>query len=145
MAYNEFQAFEHDPENGLVGDCYRTCIAAIIDLPRDAVAAPTIEIYDDAEAFNDFYKRELKRLGLGLISFPLVAIEDSQQEDVIRAIDVWNPGIPCILTGHGARGHNHCVVIQNGKMVYDPHPGQTFITGPCLDSGLYWAEFIVRL
>lgn len=31
------QAFLHKPEEGVYGDCYRTCIACLLGIDRDAV------------------------------------------------------------------------------------------------------------
>ena len=31
------QLNHHDPDNGIIGDCYRTAIACLLDLPPDAL------------------------------------------------------------------------------------------------------------
>ena len=131
------QKFAHKPEEGIFGDCFRTAIAAILDLDRDDV--PHFNegaFYDDGKQV-DRARAWLKGRGLNMIS--LAYPGETPLDDLIGTIGRLNPGIPFLLAGRSAAGCNHQVVASGTGIVCDP--SGTGITGPCND-GLYWVDFI---
>ena len=131
------QLIKHDPENGRFGDCYRTCVAAILnmqpeDVPHFFDGCPDNE---QAPAAGEASRAWLAERQLVEIN---IAYDGSVGLDVVLATTGHHCfGAPMILTGQSRLGVNHCVVIMDGKIVCDPSGNG--ITGPAQPDGYYWA------
>ncbi len=134
------QANRHRPEEGVFGDCHRTCIAMILGLERDEV--PHF-LHDDPGA-DVFRQRVGEWLG-ARGKFELFMIWDGTTplEDVLRTVDHLNPGVPFILGGESRTGVNHSVVCQHGEIVGDPSLTDAGIVAPTQPDGHWWVTFIV--
>lgn len=134
------QLFRHDPENGLIGDCYRTCIGCLFDLPPDQVP----HFNDPPERCHDACRARVNEwliprgLRTATIAF---SAEVSTLDIVLDFMRALNPNVEYILAGMGRAGVNHCVVARGGDIVHDP--SGSGIVGPC-DDGNYWLEFLVK-
>jgi len=134
------QANRHLPDQGIYGDCWRTCIAMLLGLDRDGV--PHF-LHDNCEA-EEFKRRTAQFLSKrGLQELNMVWPGDTALGDVLMTIENLNPSVPFILAGKSATGCNHAVVCQYGKIVADPSLTDAGIVGPCEPDGYYWAHFIV--
>lgn len=114
-----------DPAKGIFGDCFRACIASILELPLDDVPH-FVQIGltphpDDpqplAEGNSDwwYYLRDWLR-PRGLIYFDIPAGEDAP-DALISALGYHT------ITGLSPRGDwQHVVVGRGGEIVHDPHP-----------------------
>lgn len=131
------QAHRHRPAEGIYGDCYRTCLAALCGMRRDDV--PHWHEAMSAQEANYRYGRWLGARGLSIIS---VAFNGENPEAVMQALYSANPA-PCIFSGTSRNGTNHAVLALHGKLWHDPSLDDTGIIGPC-DDGYYWAEWVVR-
>jgi hypothetical protein len=99
---------EHDPENGMYGDCMRATIASLLELKTSEVPhffeTGIPEDYD--KKMEDFLKsRNLKVIYTGL--------------DVTFHQDVYH-----IICGHNHNDVPHAVVGLNGKEIHDPNPNR---------------------
>jgi hypothetical protein len=139
------QLNKHQPEIGVIGDCYRTAIACILDLQPDAVPH-FCEQWDgnhEEAARTWLRKRDLMMLNFAMPGSLAIGQVIDQGE---RCAD----GAAWILGGRSQRGTNHSVVVQGGIIVCDPvtggeNPGA--LIGPTVnDDGteLWWIEFIVQ-
>lgn len=127
------QKYKHDPENGIYGDCYRTCIASILEMNIEEVPhffKDFKEGDDWAQEANDWFNQN----GLVNVSF---AFYEHPGEYMAQE----NTGVYYILTGEGKLGVNHSVVMCDNDIVCDP--SSSGIIGPCKDSELYWIEFFL--
>ena len=135
------QLIKHDPENDKYGDCFRTCIAIILD--EDPEVVPH---FCDPNQFDD-RKKVLRKflhardLDVQTTMYP----GEISFEDVLFTTGHYNPDIPMIVTGKSKRGVNHCVVIMNGEVFCDPFDGtdrpDPFIS--CAEpTGMWWVETI---
>lgn len=111
--------------DGTPGDCYRTCVAILVDQDRDAV--PHAVLFGDS--CDDVIRRHVRatRPGWDLgwylpTPWPLYADPDQ--------------AAPCqqlaIATGPSPRGpFLHCVVVDafTGDLVHDPHPSGAGLAG----------------
>lgn len=132
------QAFRHDPENGVYGDCYRTAIACMLDMERDEVP----HFYEGDPPVDVFNKRAADFLATrGLTTF-LVAFDDF--ESMLNTMQVCNPNINYIVSGTSPRGTCHAVIGHGDKIIHDPHPDGGDLVAPCSD-GLYWIEIFTPL
>lgn len=135
------QANRHDPANGVWGDCYRTAIACVLDLPRDQVP----HVYDGGAEFADGRMREwLRGRGYALIG---LSVEGSVSLESLLTewADVFvGQGVHFLITGQSPRGTNHVVVARRGEIAWDPAEQGGGLVGPA-DSGTWWLEFIGAL
>lgn len=118
------QEFLHDPDAGTVGDCFRACIASVLEVPIAAV--PHFALLGNR--------------------WSLVAIRYC--EGLSRDL-IWQQGEPpedvwAIVTVQSPRSDDlrHSVIYRGGVMVHDPHPsraggkplGSFFMLSPDLPS-----------
>lgn len=137
------QLIRHRPNEGLYGDCFRTAIAAALDMNAadvphfmDGTAgkgdAP--KAHDDAEAWLN--ERGLTQIN---ILFPGETPID-QMLTTVKNCNPHSPGIVFLLGGESRSGVNHVVLCCDGEIVCDPSPVDSGIVGPC-DDGYYWVTF----
>ncbi len=131
------QANRHDPANGIYGDCARTAIACMLEVPRDDVPH-----FYEFDGDPDFYKKMdawLRDHGLARVSMAFNG--DDGLNSVLSCIGHLNPGLRFLLVGASKTGVNHVVICQDGKIDHDPSITQSGIVGPCEPDGFYWMEF----
>ena len=104
--------FVDDPR-GIPGDCMRTAVAALLDLPTEAV--PHFALFSEPGAWFDAFTLWLKGRGLGISP---------------RA----TPDVECLALGMSPRGVEHIVVMGPNGLVHDPHPSRDGI-----ESREFWA------
>jgi hypothetical protein len=135
------QINKHDPDNGVFGDCYRTCIACLLDRsPSEVPHFHNGELSgSEVEALTNNWLK--KQYGLSIVELPFPG-------DSLEAVQLnfkeRNLGVHYLLSGFSKNACNHVVVCKNGKIVNDPAQDDSSITGPC-DDGYYWIGFLVKL
>ena len=144
MSAYEKQAFLHDPDNGVFGDCYRTCLAAMLGMPRDSVPhwVKTMEPALWESKVQPKYDKWLAKKGLQELAIP---VQDAGLENILE----WQntrTRMPTIamLTGQSGTGCNHVVLVSGGKIIHDPGQNDPGIIGPSGD-GFYWVTWLIPL
>lgn len=139
------QLISHDPDKGKWGDCYRTCVAVILDMK-----AGDVPHFCDGGGGGITKSREwLAKQGLAPFTCYYPG-DNVSLEQIMLTNERLNVGVPYILTGLGPRGVNHSVVCVSGEIVCDPHcgtPSPTGLSGPALGSDgsrFWWVEVIAR-
>lgn len=132
------QKITHDPDSGHYGDCFRTAIATLLDVPADAVphfcADGRFTIWDVNEWLAENH-------GVVLMGFAYSG-ERMGLDDVLRHIKTtWGNDVVYLLSGESKNGCNHVVICQGGLIVHDPSLDDSGIVGPC-DNGHYAVEFL---
>jgi len=136
MLYHK-QANLHDPDNGLYGDCYRTVLACLLDLPRDDVPHYVTSM-DNTEWLEDIQPKYDRWLAdRGLQEFSLAADGDWSLDFVLQW-QRFRAKVPMrsMLIGSSRSECNHVVVVYNGEIEHDPAQNNSGITGPADDG--YW-------
>jgi hypothetical protein len=128
------QEYKHDPENGIYGDCARTCLAALLEVPNDNV--PHF-LWDNpsGEVFNrrlDIWMAQ-QALSRFIVTFP----REVELEALLAYMKHMNPGVYVCLVGQSKLGCNHIVITLDGEIVMDPSGNG--IVGPC-DDGFWYVE-----
>lgn len=136
------QRFRHAPAEGIYGDCFRTCIACLLDVEPEALPHEHRE-YENGEQLA-MMNRFLAPRGLRLIyiGFPN---ELPLAEFLPQMAHVVGEGCRFLLGGVGARGVDHVVIADVQGIVHDPHPDGGGLDGPSNDPALgsYWALIVI--
>ena len=138
-------------QTGEFGDCYRACIASILELPAEAVPnfghlvpmPQTVESEDQTALARKWLSNR------GMTIFRTIANGKWSLDKLLYEFSDWNPGVPIILHGeaeHQSAGDiNHSVVMLDGRIAHDPSGAG--IKGPCVDIAgerpWWWMEIIV--
>ena len=132
------QLHRHRPADGQIGDCWRTCIGCLLDLPPVEVPHFVEPHLDDGPAATAFARRWLASRGFGLIQFAYTGT----LQGILDAQAAVNPNTYFMLGGESRSGVLHSVIARNASIEWDPHPDEVGVIGPDKD-GLYWLEFLV--
>lgn len=121
-----------DAAAGIRGDCFRACLASIMELMSDEV--PHFVQAGNAKWWSDLQAWLAER---GLCAMSIKVTPDELQFG-------WpNEATFCILNGPSPRGKGmkHSVVGMiepwNFKIVFDPHPSRAGLAGPIEDAYLF--------
>lgn len=131
---------KHDPANGKFGDCTRCCIAALLDLPPEAVPH-FFETFSDLkgsavwQSVDDY----LRTQGLAMTHFCSVG----DVEDVLRFMGTQNPSLYWMM-GVASPNADHSVVCRGGEVVCDPSGYVLTQYKPCSD-GMVWINVLVPI
>lgn len=109
------QEFIHDPENGVVGDCMRACIASVLELQREDV--PHFGAMEGVTWLKE-YVRWLNKHGFSVYT----QFGDHDTHPVMQ--DDENPYYFAIGRTPRHPEITHMVVCRNGAVVHDPHPSR---------------------
>lgn len=139
----------HNPKEGIFGDCFRCCIASLLEL--SAARVPNFCGYDwTVEGTEESRTRWFRNTNAWLVSRGLSFIEFQMPDGGLDSAEKWMDSAVAsgfdayhILSGKSPRGHNHAVVAKNGKIVFDPHPSRDGLCGPDSD-GVYSIGFLIH-
>ena len=126
------QQYEHNPVEGVYGDCHRACIASILELGIEDV--PHF-FFDNCDG-DTFYQRVREWVKLQGYSY----FEVSFEEDPREWMKMKNPDVYYILGCSLSSGVGHSVVCLNDQIVHDPLNQETGQIG--LLDGHYWIDII---
>ena len=126
----------HDPPNS-IGDCFRCCIASILELAAEDVP----HFYDGEAFFDESGVVGLQRLQDWLAKRGLHFLEIEWKADYLHN---WDKQLSFhyTMSGISPRGHQHAVVGFGGKMVHDPHKSRA---GIAPENGMYRIGIICKL
>lgn len=139
------QLFTHDPENGQHGDCWRTCVACLLDIPCEAV--PHVHKDMSPEQWREWTILALDEFSHVAITMAITPGEDgspSTMEEAAKFAWKYCAPIPFILSGLSPRSVNHAVVVYTPDFIHDPSQQGGGLIGPCEPTGYWMAEYIVR-
>lgn len=140
----------HDPDQGIWGDCFRTCIACLLDMEPEEV--PHFADGDvTGKQVVDACQRWLGERGLYLVCMHYEA--EHSLRDIMQSVTHNNPGLRYMVSGKSPRGTCHVVVFKDDAVDWDPGLGEVSdpdesLVGPCdCDDGreFWFVEFIGKL
>jgi hypothetical protein len=130
------------------GDCQRTCLAMVLGLESSEVPHFGDEHLFALDETRAAERAWLASLGLGYVQMP---ISGQWGWPFVEGLLAQQYGTPVIVSGKSPRGHwNHDVVWLDG-VIYDPHPDDTGLEGPCIDKAnpdeprWYWINALCPL
>ena len=138
------QLLQHDPDNGVYGDCYRTALACLLDEPPQDIPHFNDQNNDMWQVDSDAW---LERRGLLMIRL----VTDGQSVDV--ALAEGKVHVPYsmfyMVVGDSPRGVGHNVIAHEDRIVHDPstYPPDSRgpIIGPHPDTGFFHIEYLVGI
>lgn len=145
------QLFLHRPLKGQYGDCHRTALACLLDLPVEK--APHF-IGEWLERFEwkargeyqepyDWQVEQEKWLNsLGYTTVDVIFDGSMNIETLFDFMFARNRYAYYILGGQSPRGTNHSVICLGGEWAWDPHPEGGFLVGPC-NHGFWEMTFLL--
>lgn len=125
---------------GSNGDCFRACIASILEVPIEQVPHffnNNVSAEEGIRATREW----LKSMGYGYEEF---AMDGTSPFSELK--EFCNAHLSAdqyfVLIGTSIRGFNHAVILKDGEIVHDPSadPGHTVLVGPArmLSGGRNW-------
>lgn len=137
------QLIRHDPDNGQWGDCWRTAVACLLDMPPADV--PHLNGPDYTQGQQSIEMRAwLAERRLTLFDF---AWPGDQPLDMLLASLVHVVGdrpLHFMVSGTSPRDTVHVVIATIGGVVHDPHPDGGGLIGP-VEDGNWWIGFLGAL
>jgi hypothetical protein len=137
-----FQENNHDPGNGVWGDCHRAALASLLELPLHRVphfgdGGP------DGEVFHERVCQFLLPKGYVPLTVAYYGDESDPEQlgRVLWSVGETNPGVFYLLGGQSTTGVNHTVICQDDHIVHDPARKGGGIVAP-LDTGYYEVTFL---
>ncbi len=116
------QKFLQEPDNGSIGDCWRACIASVLELP-----------IDDVPHFGELDVRIGMKMQLlllhehGLTLYSMYGEGSMSNHPEMQKDD--HEYYFAIGPSPRDKNVNHQVVCHKGKIVHDPHPDKTGLAG----------------
>lgn len=104
------QEFLHDAKNNVIGDCFRACIASILEVPIDAVPHFVLLGSRWSKVMNGY---------LEALSKDIEWVKGTPPDGVWAIATVKSPRFL-----DGQRELLHSVIWRDGKVVHDPHPSR---------------------
>ena len=134
------QLFHHAPSLGAYGDCWRTVIGCLLDMPPQDVPHFCGEDLDNDQWLIETHKWLLPK-GHSLVSIPITGRDDTpvSMEDALDTWAGWNPGTYAIMDGMTKEGIMHSVIVADNKIVHNPSTSE--IVGPD-DANIFWFHVI---
>ncbi len=131
------QLIKHEPEKKQFGDCYRTCIASLLDMKAETV--PHFMHDGDGEQAAIRSREWLNKRGYRMVTIPYTG--DCEPGLIMQTMAAQNPGLYYLFTGRSGIACAHTVVCRDDDIVCDPSGNG--IVGDY--DGFFWVEFLVPL
>lgn len=133
------QAFRHQPEEGIYGDCHRTVLACMLDMDRDDV--PNFgKDYIDNVKFHIEVNAWLRTQGYKETHFAF----NVPLDQVLKTLGDIFTDTYYILGGNSKNGVGHSVICCADQIVWDTSLDDSGIVGP-MDDDLYWVTILTPI
>lgn len=111
------QTILHDPENGLVGNCFQAAVASVLELPLELIPHFVKDHPGEGSEWWIAFLEWLEPQGLYAVNYGTTYEDGTPLLD--GTIRGWH-----LMGGESPRDNHHSVVGWNGKMIFDPHPSR---------------------
>lgn len=130
--------FKHDADAGIIGDCYRSSLACMLNLKPEEF--PHIDASQlNADDFNKHFDNELRQRGLSSIN--LYYDGNLELKEILDFVGYMNPNLYYLLTGTSSNNNCHVVICKGNEIYWDTSETNSGIVGPC-DDGFYYITFL---
>jgi hypothetical protein len=124
------QLYAHNPPY-TYGDCYRTAIGCLLDVPPEEVPHFYGIYPDDVDKAHELRDDWLRSRGYRVANF----VYECSVKRALWAMGQNNPGLLYMMSGQSGSNPDisHVVVCRGGDVIWDPSPDETGIVGPNKD------------
>lgn len=138
------QLYLHNPKEGSIGDCWRTCIACILDVEPKAIPHYYKSLWEPEPAIistkvhretNKFLKANFD---LQYIEYPL----DCPEVEILNTYLEHYYRDTYVMLGCSSKNGGHSV-IRKGYYMWDPAIDNSGCVGP-MNDGYYWIGLLVK-
>ena len=138
------QLFLHKPEEGIIGDCFRTCVACVLDIRPNELPHGFGEFWEDKDVnvtlkVHAQLNKILANWDYRFIEYPM----DCTREQLGTYLRHYYTDLHIII-GCNSKNGGHSVVMRNDDYIWDPAIDNSGCVGP-MDDGYYWIGMLVRL
>lgn len=135
------QLFRHRPEDGQIGDCFRSTIACLLNMRPEEVPHFVKDAIENGEelAAAAYADKWLMARGYSIIEFPLQA---PSVEEALKWANSHMRNTYYMLSGTSRNAVNHVVICLKDKIHWDTAQDDSGIIGPT-DDGYYWLSVII--
>ncbi|MBL4656293.1 MAG: hypothetical protein JKY33_10775 [Bacteroidia bacterium] len=146
MKYHK-SSITHDPEQSQWGDCFRTCLACLLDYPNPLNVPHFFDFKDrgfsEQEANNSFDRASEWLLMNHRMHHVIIPWTFENLTQLLEHTNNAFPNVTFMLVGQ-SKISNHVVICKNGKIIHDPSNSaeSPYLFGPC-DDGFWRTEFLV--
>ena len=126
------------------GDCFRACIASILDLPRAEVPHFFQGLQPGQPVPGRIEERMRAWFGKRALALIQTGFQAPDAAAVMEAFGLRHPGLHYVLTGKSAKGRDHAVVCRDMQIVHDPARVSLGLHAP-QDDGMYHVFLIGML
>ena len=130
-----------DREKGLAGDCYRACVASLLECSLDDVPN-FMDGFPNVDEFNVRVETYLRGHGYGRASFAYDG--DLLMGGVLAMMAEMARDVYYIFSGQSPRGTDHAVIALNDAIIHDPNRGEPPLVGP-LSTGHWLIEILTPM
>jgi hypothetical protein len=131
------QLFHHDPDNGIFGDCYRTCLANLFGMTPEEVP----HFYRGREYDLEVAEAKEWLVARGFRLARVLFDGSARPQDVLYLFGANNLGLFYLFSGRSRTGCNHVVIARDDAIVHDPSLTDAGIIGP-MSHGYYEIELL---
>lgn len=140
------QVFYHKPAEGQVGDCFRTCVACVLNCGLPTDIPHVLEMFFDVSdpdkqivpQVNAALNSHLELQGLRFFEYPLEC--DLEQLKTYLAHYLTGQHV---IVGCSSKNGGHSVVMRDKDYMWDPSLDSSGCVGPMSD-GYYWIGLILK-
>ena len=133
------QLVGHDPDNFSVGDCWRTCIGCLLNMPPEKVPHFCENSWDDGAKVEKLTKEWLRLKGLSYIEIPFTCTVP----ELLAHCAANYPDVYHIISGRVDDGPNHAMIGLNGHFLWDPSGGEDGILNGPMDTQQLTVTFLI--
>jgi hypothetical protein len=144
------QLLRHKPEEGVIGDCFRTTLACLLDLdspkgvPHFYADLPIIDGQVTKELTPEAKAREEQWLAERGLALRWIGIDGCTREEALLWGGSILHGLHYLFVGMSKNGCSHVVIAKGDQIVHDPAIDNSGIIGPN-DDGFYHVGFLLKL
>ena len=137
------QLYFHKPAEGEIGDCFRTCVACVLDMDVEKVPHAFKDVWKPdgscvVPEAHEIMNRWLAHLNLKFVEYPIEATRE--QLDLYLGHFLKDTHV---LLGCNSKHGGHSVVAMNGDYIWDPSKDDSGCVGP-MDDGYWWIGLLIR-
>lgn len=139
------QLFLHLPEQGQIGDCFRTCVACVLDRLQTDVPHGFGEFWVDKDTCVTPQVHAQLNSWLLRQGYQCIFVETPLQatrEQLGTYLRHYYHDLHVVI-GCNSKNGGHSVVMRNDDYMYDPSIDESGCIGP-MDDGYYWIGLLIR-